>query len=124
MRGSAVTSAAGPTMNRRPSSITMPVSEICSAPWAFCSTTSTVRPRPRSPAMVCEDLVLVAGREAERRLVEQQQLRPRLQHHGGLEDLLLAAAEIAGQHAELGGEQRKLRQHPVDRLRPPRRRAA
>ena len=32
--------------------MTMPVSEICRAPWAFCSTTRTVRPPSRSRAMV------------------------------------------------------------------------
>ena len=58
-----------------------------------------------------EDLVLVAGRQAERGLVEQEELGPGLQHHRGFQDLLFAAAQIAGQHAELGREQREARQH-------------
>ena len=39
-----------------------------------------------------------------------------LQHHRGFQDLLFAAAQIAGQHAELGREQGEPRQHLVDRL--------
>jgi hypothetical protein len=62
-----------------------------------------------------EDLILIGGRESARRLVEEEELRPRLQHHGGFEDLLLASAEIAREHGELGGEERKPRERLIDR---------
>ena len=64
---------------------------------AFCSTTRTVR--PSSWFEVADDPVelLDGGRgEAERRLVEHQQARPRDERAGEREHLLLAAGERPG----------------------------
>ena len=62
-----------------------------------------------------EDLVLVARRETERGLVQEQQLGRRFQHHRRLQDLLFAAAQIPCQHVQLGGQHGEESQHAVHR---------
>src|SRR5438270_3856004 len=53
-------------------------------------------PGRRDPLDGREDVALHARRQAERRLVEQQEAGLDQQHHGHFQDLLLAAREIAG----------------------------
>ena len=81
------------TGRSRPASSTYARWAMSSARLAFCSTTSIVM--PSSAVELAEDAEQVLHderRQAERRLVEQQQLRPAHQRPGDGEHLLLAAA--------------------------------
>ena len=89
--------ALGPDSATRPTSSTYAVCASCSAMCAFCSTTSTVRPFGVVQVLDdAEDLRHEQRREAERRLVEQQQPRALHERAREREHLLLAAAERAG----------------------------
>ena len=62
----------------------------------FCSTSSMVTPARFSSASVRKIVLHDERREAERGLVEEQQLRPRHQRAGERQHLLLAAGQRAG----------------------------
>ena len=116
MRGSDATSAAGPTMKRRPSSMTMPVSEICRAPWAFCSTTRTVRPPSRSREIVSKIWSWLPG--------DRPSDGSSSSNSCGLASSTIAVSRICcspplrlpAMTPSLAESSGKLRQHPVDRL--------
>ena len=66
---------------------------------AFCSTSSRLRPSSRSRCRTSQDVLDELGRQAHRRLVQQQQLRPGHQRPADGQHLLLAAGQRAGQPA-------------------------
>ena len=75
----------------------MPLSATDSALRAFCSTSSTVRPSRRELAEHAKIRAAPAGARPERRLVEQQHLRPGHQRPADDQHLPLAAGQrVAG----------------------------
>ena len=74
---------------------------------AFCSTSSTPTPSSLTRPSACEQLLAHQRREAERGLVEQQDLRLRHQRPADRQHLLLAAAHGARELAHALAEARK-----------------
>ena len=81
---------------------------------AFCSTSRIVDALLLQLLEDLEDLVDHQRREAERRLVEEQELRPREQRAGDRELLLLAARELRARPVAVAPEHREALEHPVD----------
>jgi hypothetical protein len=83
---------------------------------AFCSTTKTATPEAWMSFDDLEVLLHQRGGQAHRRLVHQQQPRPRHQRATHRDHLLLAAGQRAGQLAAPFEQAREQRVHPVEVL--------
>ena len=104
----------GPASTISPVDSTYPRSAIDSAIAAFCSTISTATPDCVDLLDDLEVLLDERGRQAHRRLVHQQQPRPRHQRPADRDHLLLTARQRAGELAAPLEQAREQRVQPVE----------
>ena len=122
MSGRSSSSAVGPVKRNSPFSMNTARSASRSATLIDCSTTTIVSPVVVDLVHDVDELADDRRRQAERQLVDEQQLRVGDERLADGEHLLLAAGEVAGELVDALGEPREHGRAPAPR--PPRTAAA